>query len=102
MRRMCKFLQEFYPNSSPISFMVIICILTSSFLFHATARIIILTLFFEFMNHNIYTISVVCIVNLYFSPVDCIHWTSAAQLSLLEDEMHRVERVNVRQDNFSS
>jgi hypothetical protein len=30
------------------------------------------------------------------SPVDCIHWTSAAQLSLLEDEMRRVERVNVR------
>ncbi|KAL2937439.1 Chaperone protein DnaJ [Bienertia sinuspersici] len=29
------------------------------------------------------------------SPVDCIHWTSAAQLSLLEDEMRRVERVNV-------
>ncbi|KAL8461091.1 hypothetical protein ACS0TY_031729 [Phlomoides rotata] len=29
-------------------------------------------------------------------PVDCIHWTSAAQLSLLEDEMRRVERVNVR------
>ncbi|KAH0460377.1 hypothetical protein IEQ34_011040 [Dendrobium chrysotoxum] len=28
--------------------------------------------------------------------VDCIHWTSAAQLSLLEDEMRRVERVNVR------
>lgn len=28
-------------------------------------------------------------------PVDCIHWTSAAQLSLLEDEMRRVERVNV-------
>ncbi|KAL9297740.1 hypothetical protein ACSQ67_023636 [Phaseolus vulgaris] len=27
-------------------------------------------------------------------PVDCIHWTSAAQLSLLEDEMRRVERVN--------
>ncbi|KAA0036133.1 zuotin [Cucumis melo var. makuwa] len=27
-------------------------------------------------------------------PVDCIHWTSAAHLSLLEDEMHRVERVN--------
>ena len=33
---------------------------------------------------------------LNFSPVDCIHWTSAAQLSLLEDEMRRVERVNVR------
>ena len=33
----------------------------------------------------------------FFSPVDCIHWTSAAQLSLLEDEMRRVERVNVRQ-----
>lgn len=29
------------------------------------------------------------------SPVDCIHWTSAAQLSLLENEMRRVERVNV-------
>ncbi|KAF4381536.1 hypothetical protein F8388_021164 [Cannabis sativa] len=29
------------------------------------------------------------------NPVDCIHWTSAAQLSLLEDEMRRVERVNV-------
>ncbi|ONM38496.1 DNAJ heat shock N-terminal domain-containing protein [Zea mays] len=28
-------------------------------------------------------------------PVDCIHWTLAAQLSLLEDEMRRVERVNV-------
>ncbi|GAB2285438.1 hypothetical protein Dimus_019889 [Dionaea muscipula] len=28
-------------------------------------------------------------------PVDCIHWTSAQQLSLLEDEMRRVERVNV-------
>ncbi|KAK9676942.1 hypothetical protein RND81_11G111600 [Saponaria officinalis] len=28
-------------------------------------------------------------------PVDCIHWTSAAQVSLLEDEMRRVERVNV-------
>ncbi|KAL4367726.1 hypothetical protein GQ457_05G009530 [Hibiscus cannabinus] len=28
-------------------------------------------------------------------PVDCIHWTSAAQISLLEDEMRRVERVNV-------
>ncbi|PVH62091.1 hypothetical protein PAHAL_3G204100 [Panicum hallii] len=28
-------------------------------------------------------------------PVDCIHWTSAAQLSLLEDEMRRVEMVNV-------
>ncbi|KAL2483434.1 DNAJ heat shock N-terminal domain-containing protein [Forsythia ovata] len=28
-------------------------------------------------------------------PVDCIHWTSAAQLSLLEDEMRRAERVNV-------
>nr|CAB3464639.1 unnamed protein product [Digitaria exilis] len=27
-------------------------------------------------------------------PVDCIHWTSAAQLSLLENEMRRVERVN--------
>ncbi|RZB83394.1 Chaperone protein dnaJ C76, chloroplastic isoform C [Glycine soja] len=28
-------------------------------------------------------------------PVSCIHWTSSAQLSLLEDEMRRVERVNV-------
>lgn len=28
-------------------------------------------------------------------PVDCIHRTSAGQLSLLEDEMRRVERVNV-------
>ncbi|CAJ1956730.1 unnamed protein product [Sphenostylis stenocarpa] len=28
-------------------------------------------------------------------PVSCIHWTSAAQLSLLEDEMRSVERVNV-------
>ncbi|KMT01966.1 hypothetical protein BVRB_9g209140 [Beta vulgaris subsp. vulgaris] len=28
-------------------------------------------------------------------PVDCIHWTTAAQLTLLEDEMRRVERVNV-------
>lgn len=28
-------------------------------------------------------------------PVDCIHRTSAQQLSLLEDEMRRVERVNV-------
>ncbi|TVU20496.1 hypothetical protein EJB05_36707 [Eragrostis curvula] len=28
-------------------------------------------------------------------PVDCIHWTSAAQLSLLENEMRRVERVTV-------
>ncbi|XP_068667292.1 chaperone protein dnaJ C76, chloroplastic-like [Aristolochia californica] len=28
-------------------------------------------------------------------PVDCIHWISAAQLSLLDDEMRRVERVNV-------
>ncbi|KAG8086170.1 hypothetical protein GUJ93_ZPchr0010g8569 [Zizania palustris] len=28
-------------------------------------------------------------------PVDCIHWTSAAQLSLLENEMRRMERVNV-------
>ena len=35
-------------------------------------------------------------VRIHFSPVDCIHWTSAAQLSLLEDEMRRVERVNVR------
>ncbi|MQM12149.1 hypothetical protein Taro_045062 [Colocasia esculenta] len=30
-------------------------------------------------------------------PVDCIHWTSAAQLSLLEDEMRRVERVNAKE-----
>ncbi|CAM0954428.1 unnamed protein product [Alopecurus aequalis] len=28
-------------------------------------------------------------------PVDCIHWTSAAQLSLLENEMQRIERVDV-------
>ncbi|EMS60360.1 Protein tumorous imaginal discs, mitochondrial [Triticum urartu] len=28
-------------------------------------------------------------------PVDCIHWTSAAQLSLLESETRRIERVNV-------
>ncbi|GBG72636.1 hypothetical protein CBR_g12210 [Chara braunii] len=28
-------------------------------------------------------------------PVDCIHWVSAAQLTLLEDEMRRMERVNV-------
>ncbi|XP_024357455.2 chaperone protein dnaJ C76, chloroplastic [Physcomitrium patens] len=28
-------------------------------------------------------------------PVDCIHWVTAAQLTLLEDEMRRVERVNV-------
>uniref|UniRef100_A0A7N0TIV5 Uncharacterized protein n=2 Tax=Kalanchoe fedtschenkoi TaxID=63787 RepID=A0A7N0TIV5_KALFE len=28
-------------------------------------------------------------------PVDCIHWASFAQLSLLEDEMRRMERVNV-------
>eukprot|EP00850_Spirogloea_muscicola_P022025 SM000273S10235 [mRNA] locus=s273:90454:92963:+ [translate_table: standard] len=28
-------------------------------------------------------------------PVNCIHWVSAQQLSLLEDEMRRVERVNV-------
>ncbi|CAM6096578.1 unnamed protein product [Calypogeia fissa] len=28
-------------------------------------------------------------------PVDCIHWVTAAQLSLLEDEMRIVERVNV-------
>lgn len=35
-------------------------------------------------------------LTMYFSPVDCIHWTSAAQLSLLEDEMRRIERVNVR------
>lgn len=33
---------------------------------------------------------------LYFgSPVDCIHWVTAAQLTLLEDEMRRIERVNV-------
>ena len=31
----------------------------------------------------------------YYSPVDCIYWVTAAQLSLLEDEMRRVERVNV-------
>nr|AAS72346.1 unknown protein [Oryza sativa Japonica Group] len=31
----------------------------------------------------------------YGSPVNCIHWTSAAQLSLLENEMRRIERVNV-------
>ncbi|KAL5151716.1 Chaperone protein dnaJ C76, chloroplastic [Glycine soja] len=30
-----------------------------------------------------------------YAPVSCIHWTSSAQLSLLEDEMRRVERVNV-------
>lgn len=29
------------------------------------------------------------------SPVDCIHWVTAAQLTLLEDEMRRMERVNV-------
>lgn len=29
------------------------------------------------------------------SPVDCIHWVTAAQLTLLEDEMRRIERVNV-------
>uniref|UniRef100_A0A9I9EEI0 Uncharacterized protein n=1 Tax=Cucumis melo TaxID=3656 RepID=A0A9I9EEI0_CUCME len=34
-------------------------------------------------------------IDRYLKNVDCIHWTSAAQLSLLEDEMHRVERVNV-------
>lgn len=28
-------------------------------------------------------------------PVDCIHWVTAAQLTLLEDEMRRIERVNV-------
>ncbi|XP_002994240.2 chaperone protein dnaJ C76, chloroplastic [Selaginella moellendorffii] len=28
-------------------------------------------------------------------PVDCIHWVSAPQLALLEDEMRRVERVSV-------
>lgn len=45
-----------------------------------------------------YCILTTCSDNLSFlsSPVDCIHWTSAAQLSLLEDEMRRVERVNVR------
>ncbi|OAE18598.1 hypothetical protein AXG93_1923s1540 [Marchantia polymorpha subsp. ruderalis] len=31
----------------------------------------------------------------YHSPVDCIYWTSAQQLTLLEDEMRRMERVNV-------
>lgn len=35
------------------------------------------------------------VLNKIFSPVDCIHWTSAGQVSLLEDEMRRVERVNV-------
>ncbi|CAL5345922.1 unnamed protein product [Camellia sinensis] len=35
---------------------------------------------------------IVSVGNLNY-PVDCIHWTSAAQLSLLEDEMRRVERV---------
>jgi hypothetical protein len=29
------------------------------------------------------------------SPVDCIHRVTAAQLTLLEDEMRRIERVNV-------
>ncbi|XP_056685533.1 uncharacterized protein [Spinacia oleracea] len=29
-------------------------------------------------------------------PVDCIHYSSTAQLSLLEDEMQRVERVNAQ------
>lgn len=28
-------------------------------------------------------------------PVNCIHWVSAQQLTLLEDEMRRMERVNV-------
>lgn len=28
-------------------------------------------------------------------PVDCIHWVTSPQLSLLEDEMRRIERVNV-------
>jgi ferredoxin len=28
-------------------------------------------------------------------PVDCIHRVTAAQLTLLEDEMRRIERVNV-------
>eukprot|EP00898_Chlorokybus_atmophyticus_P007496 jgi/Chlat1/7748/Chrsp66S07214 len=28
-------------------------------------------------------------------PVSCIHWVTAPQLKLLEDEMRRVERVNV-------
>ncbi|KAK6919690.1 DnaJ domain [Dillenia turbinata] len=32
--------------------------------------------------------------------INCIHWTSAAQLSLLEDEMRRIERVNVKYDAF--
>jgi len=46
----------------------------------------------EISDNNL-TITFLC-----FSPVDCIHWTSAAQLSLLEDEMRRVERVNVREN----
>jgi hypothetical protein len=29
------------------------------------------------------------------SPVDCIYWVTPAQLTLLEDEMRIVERVNV-------
>lgn len=29
------------------------------------------------------------------SPVECIHWVSAPQLALLEDEMRRMERVSV-------
>ena len=29
------------------------------------------------------------------SPVSCIHWVTSGQLSLLEDEMRRMERVNV-------
>lgn len=35
-------------------------------------------------------------VRCFGSPVDCIHWVTAAQLTLLEDEMRRIERVNVR------
>lgn len=37
----------------------------------------------------------------YCSPVDCIHWVTAAQLTLLEDEMRRVERVNVCTTNLT-
>lgn len=37
----------------------------------------------------------------YCSPVDCIHWVTAAQLTLLEDEMRRVERVNVCTANLT-
>jgi hypothetical protein len=29
------------------------------------------------------------------SPVSCIHWVTIPQLTLLEDEMRRLERVNV-------